>query len=244
MNLVGVMIVVIRTDGTVAMANSRTLAVLGLDSYEEIKDKNWFDVALPYDVRDRVREVHNQLISGDAVKISIMNSYENPVIRKDKQRRIIQWHNAVIDDDKGNHVYTISSGEDVTERKQLEKDLKLAKDDLECRVLERTKEVAGERDRFKRIFDTAAEGIAVMDLRGNTCEVNDTLVEMLDSSRKSLRKNSLLMYVMPEDALRFRQAMVTAANGKTVHGLRLMMMKPNGDTIIVVVNASPFPTDE
>ena len=72
-----------------------------------------------------------------------------------------------------------------TSQRQIEVELQEAKEavdainaELEARVEKRTYELSNERNRFKKIFDTAAEGIIVMSQDGSTCEVNDTAAKI------------------------------------------------------------------
>lgn len=243
MDLIGVMVVVLRTDGTVAVANTRALEILGLDDYEEIKDKNWFDVAIPDDIKTEVYGVHEALSNGSG-DVGFFASYENPVVRKDGERRTIQWHNAVIRDAEGHHAYTISSGEDVTERRKLERALNQAKEDLECRVEERTEELVQERDKFKRIFSTASEGIVVLSQRGDVCEVNKAILDILQASEDVVRKMGLFGFILPEDALKFRDSVVQAVRGDVVHEVRFSIINMNGDTVPVLMSASAYPSED
>ena len=57
--------------------------------------------------------------------------FENPVLRKDGGLRIIAWHNTVIRNEAGDIVATLSSGEDITERKKAEDEVKKNIDELE-----------------------------------------------------------------------------------------------------------------
>jgi C4-dicarboxylate-specific signal transduction histidine kinase len=55
-----------------------------------------------------------------ADEIELVEYYENPVLTKSGQERIIAWHNTILKDDSGNIVGTLSSGQDITERKEAE----------------------------------------------------------------------------------------------------------------------------
>jgi len=67
-----------------------------------------------------VREGFGQCISGE---IEPMEYFENIVSTKSGTVRLIAWHNTVLKDDEGNIVGTLSSGEDITERKKREEEL-------------------------------------------------------------------------------------------------------------------------
>ncbi len=46
--------------------------------------------------------------------------YDNPVLTRSGEEKIIAWHNTVLKDDRGKNYATLSSGEDITERKAAE----------------------------------------------------------------------------------------------------------------------------
>jgi len=55
-----------------------------------------------------------------AGKIKEAEYYENPIITKSGEERLIEWHNTVIHEEGGKIIGTLSSGEDITERKKAE----------------------------------------------------------------------------------------------------------------------------
>ncbi len=116
LDLAGVMFVAIDSAGTVTLANRKACEVLEATE-EEIVGTNWFDNYLPERLRERVKEVSELLKRGE---IEPAEYYENPVLTKGGAERIIAWHNTVLRDDEGSIVGHLSSGEDVTERRQAE----------------------------------------------------------------------------------------------------------------------------
>ncbi|MGC2424215.1 MAG: PAS domain S-box protein [Nitrospirota bacterium] len=113
------MMVVIAPDETVARINQKGCEVLGY-SEEEVIGKNWFDNFIPEGRRADVRGVFNQMMAGEAV---LVEYYENPVLTKDGQERLIDWRNSVFYDEKEKDFFSVSSGEDITERKKAEEAL-------------------------------------------------------------------------------------------------------------------------
>lgn len=55
-----------------------------------------------------------------AGEIEPIEYYENPVSTKNGEERIIALHNTILTDDEGKISGTLSSGEDITERKRAE----------------------------------------------------------------------------------------------------------------------------
>ena len=57
-------------------------------------------------------------------KLSITENYENPIITKDGEIKEISWYNTLLFDEKKKIIGILSSGEDITYRKQAEEELK------------------------------------------------------------------------------------------------------------------------
>ena len=120
LDIAGVIFVVINAKGEVTLINQKGSEVLGYEQ-EEILGKNWFDNFLPLNMREEVKAVYSRLM---ARKLELVKYYENSVLTKNGVARIIAWHNTTLEDDEGNIIGTLSSGEDITERKQAEEDLR------------------------------------------------------------------------------------------------------------------------
>jgi PAS domain S-box-containing protein len=129
-------IIVIEPDQTVSLINQKGCEVLGYEE-QEILGRNWFDTCVPERERERVRSVFDQLMRG---AVEPVEYFENAVLTKSGRERIIAWHNAVLRDEAGAIVGSLSSGEDITERKQVESE----RDATLAALRERTHEL-GER---------------------------------------------------------------------------------------------------
>ena len=126
LDIAGVIIVAIDVDGQITLINKKGCDILGY-SKEELIGKNWFDVFLPKKIREDIRTVFKTLLRGD---IEPVEYYQNPVLTKDGEEKIIAWYNTLITDESGEIVGTLSSGEDITERLLAEEALHKANEDL------------------------------------------------------------------------------------------------------------------
>jgi PAS domain S-box-containing protein len=119
LNIAGVIIVAINEKGIVSLINKKGCQVLGY-SEDEILGKNWYDLCVPEADRKERKILFDQVMAGEREEAE---DYENTIVNKKGEERIIAWHNTTLRDDEGNIIGTLSSGEDVTLRKQTEEEL-------------------------------------------------------------------------------------------------------------------------
>jgi PAS domain S-box-containing protein len=115
-----IMFVEIDCKGIVTLVNNKACKVLGY-SESEILGKNWFDNFLPKRILKEILPIRDKLLSGE---IKSAEYYENPILTKNNDERLIYWHNAIIRNSEGKIISHLSSGEDITERKKTENLLK------------------------------------------------------------------------------------------------------------------------
>jgi len=120
LDIAGVTLVVIDADQMVRLINKKGCQILGYEE-KEIIGKNWFDAFIPEGIREEVRMTFKSLMKGETDPVEY---FESPVLTKTGEERMIAWHNAVSRDGKGKVVSTLSSGEDITERKRTEEALR------------------------------------------------------------------------------------------------------------------------
>ncbi|MCJ7485549.1 MAG: PAS domain S-box protein, partial [Candidatus Aminicenantes bacterium] len=113
LDIAQVMLLVLDQQGTIVMINRKGASILG---YEEVElvGKNWFDTCLRMGDRKQVRKVFEEIMAGH---IKQQDYHENFVLTKSGEERNIAWHNAIVTDDAGRTQGSLSSGEDITERK-------------------------------------------------------------------------------------------------------------------------------
>ena len=120
LNLVNVILVALDKYGTITLINKKGIELLGYEK-DELIGINWFDNFIKEENRDEIRAIFNQLMAGE---IDSAENYENPIITKEGNERMIAWHNTIIKDNQGEIIGTLSSGEDITTRKIAEQKLK------------------------------------------------------------------------------------------------------------------------
>lgn len=127
LDIAGAILVVIDADRKVSLINKKGCEVLGYTE-DEIIGRNWFDNFLPAQDRDRVKFAFEQLMAGE---IEPVEYFENPVLTKSGEERIILWNHTILTDEEGNIIGALSSGEDITERKRAEAKLRQTMAELE-----------------------------------------------------------------------------------------------------------------
>jgi PAS domain S-box-containing protein len=119
LDIAKVMMLALDIDGNIIMINKKGCEILDY-SENEIIGKNWFDIALPPEMKMEVKNVFSKIISGE---MAYVEYYENPVITKNGKQRLIAFHNAVLYDKSTKSITgVLSSGEDITEKKIAEEE--------------------------------------------------------------------------------------------------------------------------
>lgn len=121
LDIARVIIVVIKPDQTVELINKAGCEILGYTE-DEIIGLNWFDKVVPLSIVDLLKASFDDFISGNRGDGS--SAYENPLITKSGELRYVSWKNSILKDKEGKIIATISSGEDITERRKAELELK------------------------------------------------------------------------------------------------------------------------
>jgi PAS domain S-box-containing protein len=136
LDIADVILLALDLEGRVILINRKGCSILGWKE-SELLGRDWVKTCVPERLRDRIELLFEHLLAGDFPYV------ENVVITRSGQERLIGWRNSLLLDDQGCVIGTLSSGEDITERKvaecavrQLSGHLLTAQDD-ERRILAR-----------------------------------------------------------------------------------------------------------
>jgi PAS domain S-box-containing protein len=119
LDVAGVILLALDARQRVTLINRKGCELLGYGE-EEIIGSNWFDGFLPDRIREQVKSVFDKLMSGE---LRLSEYHENPVVTSDGGERLIAWRNTLLTDDTGAIIGTLSSGEDITDRRRAETEL-------------------------------------------------------------------------------------------------------------------------
>jgi len=152
LDVAGVALIVIGADRKASLVNQKGCEILGYEREEEIIDKDWFENFVPERLRDEMTGVFESLMAGE---IEPVEYYENPVLTRDGEERIVAWHNTILRDEDGKIYATLCSGEDVTEHRRAEDALRKSE-----KQLKETKEY------LDNIIESSADAVVVVDMDG------------------------------------------------------------------------------
>jgi PAS domain S-box-containing protein len=177
LDVAGVIFVALDNKGKITLINRKGCEVLGRNE-KEIINRNWFDNFLPESIRQKVKTTFENLMKGEPESVEY---YENPVLTKPGQQRQIAWHNTILRNENGEYIGTLSSGEDITERKA-------------------AMEALREKEETIRAFvETSRDWIWSIDLNANHTYSNPAVEDILGYSPDELVGKSSLNLMHDED---------------------------------------------
>ena len=95
---------------------------------DELIGRNWIDTLIAPEQRDKIRDSFQRMIGGDTEHFAHLDNFE--LLTKDGTKRLTSWHNVPIRNERGEITGTLCSGEDITERVQIDEELRENKDRL------------------------------------------------------------------------------------------------------------------
>jgi PAS domain S-box-containing protein len=128
LNIAPSIIIALDTRGHIILLNKTGADILECDQ-ETVLGKNWFDTFIPHHLQDKVRGTFRRLIQGET---QLADYVENAVVTGQGHERIIRWHNTLLRNDDQKISGLLSSGENITKRKEIEKALKKRVKELTC----------------------------------------------------------------------------------------------------------------
>ncbi|OEU65700.1 MAG: hypothetical protein BBJ57_13040 [Desulfobacterales bacterium PC51MH44] len=111
-------ILVLNPDGTIAEFNPYMEELSGY-SIEEVRGKDWFETFHPERDRPKTVELFNKAISDINTKGNI-----NPIVSRDGKEVTIEWFDRTLKDKNGNITGLLAIGQNITERKSIEEQLR------------------------------------------------------------------------------------------------------------------------
>lgn len=218
LDVAGVMFVLIDREGKVSLVNKKGCKILRYEE-SEIIGKNWFDTFLPERNVKKVKEVFDKLIAGE---IKHGEYFENPVLTKDGEERLIAWHNTILRDNLGNITGTLSSGEDVTERLQAEATMK----------------------KSSIIIDSTTDAVVTTDISGNITFWNKG-AEIIYGYRKEEAIGKPISILYKDKDLHVLESMIAdLMEGKDIPGIEATCIGKNQQDIEILLSLTSIKDED
>ncbi len=168
-------------EGRVTLINPRGCQLLKVTE-EQILGKVWIDHFVLPEYREKFKVNYKRLMNGE---ISVLTARESTVLCSDGSQRKIAWDNLFLRDAEGNITGMLSSGEDVTEKHQVEE--ALYESELHTSTL----------------FEQAPIGIITLDQKGYITNANASSLQILGAPGRdaTLQLNLLELLKMKEPGL-------------------------------------------
>jgi PAS domain S-box-containing protein len=162
---------------------------------QEVQGKDWFATFLPERERDRTRTLFLQAIDDIQTRGNV-----NAIVTKDGREREIEWYDKTLKDADGNAIGLLSIGQDITERRRTEEELKRGMKQLTA--LNQASQAVTASLELDRVLDK------IVSLAGEVTTSDYTTVVMLDEEGKPVRSAEISPAVpdLPDLAQRARPA--------------------------------------
>ena len=118
-DIAGIILKIVDKDGKVSLINNRGCEVLEYTK-EEILGKNWIDNFVPERLKNKMNDILMKLKSNQTVAYEY---FEHPILTKSGEEKIISWSNTILKDERDEFQGILSSGEDVTIKSRVEREL-------------------------------------------------------------------------------------------------------------------------
>lgn len=227
----GLLAVILDFEGKVTFCNSFALILCGWNR-REIIGRDWFELALPVDVRNDLKTLYQEkFFTGD-----FPSRYENEIITKSGKCRLIAWHNSFLRHNDGTVICAFSLGEDITEARVAQKRLFEAYEDLERRIEERTgelvrvnKELHASRALYRSVVEDQTELINRFTPNGTLLFVNEACCRYFAKDRDELLGRSLMPFIPEEDRRIVESSLGSLTIAKPVETCEHRVLLPSGE---------------
>ncbi|MHA1494068.1 MAG: PAS domain S-box protein [Candidatus Thorarchaeota archaeon] len=206
-------ILVLSKDGHIRYFNKEAERVFGY-TRKEVLGKSYFDLFLPVDWHERIKNLFANIIDGE-----IVQGFENPIITRHAKNRFFLWNSVAVQDIYGESCI-LGMGQDITERYLAENALRKSE------------------ERYHLFFDNLAVGVAVIVLDGTLTMCNKRLLNMFGYSRSEVENLNFTNFIEPSYREFIMQEFKSALQSGTIDqsGLELGAIHKNGSRFSIHVS--------
>ena len=214
------MLVALTPDMTITLINRKACEILGYEE-GELLGRSWVDTCIPPEIRADITQLGAIIAAIEATPSTL---HENQVLTRSGERRLIAWHNAVLRDDEGAIVGLLAHGEDITEHRAAEDALRRSE------------------EQYRRIVETANEGIWILDEAGNTVFVNHQMAEMLGYEPQDVVGRPVRDFIHEDYASTLEDALRRRRDG-VAGRYEARYVRSDGSDLWVVTSGTPLYND-
>ena len=213
-------------------ASSRWLSDYKLQE-RDIIGKSHYEV-FP-EMPERWKEIHRRCLAGAVEKCE-----EDPFPRSDGRTDWVRWEIRPWYERTGKIGGLIIFTEVITDRKEMEAELRRSHDEMELRVKERTAELRQSRERFQTLVDLLPEAVFEVDVRGRCTYANRQALQYIGRTFEELDRGELNMFyaIVDEDRLRATENVRKILEGEVRQGGDYTIRRKDGSQFPAFVRVS------
>lgn len=190
---IALLAIMLDTRGNITFINDYLLLLSGWRR-EEVIGKNWFDNFIPHDQLQVKKMFFHTIERGE-----VAPHYENEILTKKKERRLIRFNNIVQHDKEGKVIGTVSIGEDITDYMRAQEGLRVSE------------------ERYRQLFECSIDILVLIDDRGQILDINQRGESLTGYKKKDLIGRSLISLtdIFPSESL----GMIVDSFNKRIQGI-------------------------
>jgi PAS domain S-box-containing protein len=180
-------------DGFYTYASPKVKELLGYEP-EEVIGKTPFDL-MPEDEAERILALFKKIVESRRPFAGL----HNVNLRKDGRKIVLETSGVPIADDQGNLLGYRGIDRDITERGQMEEELRKSHDELELRVQERTAELQNSEEKYRDLVESVNSIIIRIDAEGRVIFLNKYGQDFFGYSEEEVRGKHVVGTIVPKD---------------------------------------------
>ena len=219
LDIASVVLVSLDSSGRISLLNRKGGELLGCEPKKAL-GLDWAGTFIPKAQQREVRDAFVRIMAGE---IEPFETHENPIISLDGQEKLILWSNAILWDDDGKIVGTLSSGEDITERRAAESALKESE------------------MRFRDLANQLPQTVFESDSEGNLVFANTFAYASFGYAPADLKRGLSLFEMLAQEDVPHAKELIASflIQGKVPHEYEYTAKRKDGTTFPILIYTAP-----